>query len=245
MMINALIIDDEPLARENLISLLAEHDDIAIVGEASNAIEGIRAIHQLKPDVVFLDIQMPRISGLEMLSMLDPSHQPYVIFVTAFDEYAIQAFEEHAFDYLLKPVEASRLTKTLARLRQLRPKQELSLLENSTCPLKHIPAIGHNRIYLLNIEEILFVSSRLNSIYITDIKGKEYLTELTLKSLEDKSLLTRCHKQHLINLDLLKAIHFDDEGLATAIFTDNSDVDHTVIISRRYLKSLKEQLGLK
>ncbi|EON0522245.1 response regulator, partial [Shigella flexneri] len=127
-MIKVLIVDDEPLARENLRIFLQEQSDIEIVGECSNAVEGIGAVHKLRPDVLFLDIQMPRISGLEMVGMLDPEHRPYIVFLTAFDEYAIKAFEEHAFDYLLKPIDEARLEKTLARLRQERSKQDVSLL---------------------------------------------------------------------------------------------------------------------
>ena len=112
-MLRVLIVDDEPLARENLRFLLQDESDIEIVGECGNAIEAIGAVHKLRPDVLFLDIQMPRISGLEMVGMLDPEHRPYIVFLTAFDEYAVKAFEEHAFDYLLKPIEEKRLDKTL------------------------------------------------------------------------------------------------------------------------------------
>ena len=112
-MIKVLIVDDEPLARENLRVFLQEQSDIEIVGECSNAVEGIGAVHKLRPDVLFLDIQMPRISGLEMVGMLDPEHRPYIVFLTAFDEYAIKAFEEHAFDYLLKPINYTLLQEAL------------------------------------------------------------------------------------------------------------------------------------
>lgn len=91
--------------------MLETQRDIEIVGECGNAVEAIGAVHKLRPDVLFLDIQMPRISGLEMVGMLDPEHRPYIVFLTAFDEYAVKAFEEHAFDYLLKPIEAARLEK--------------------------------------------------------------------------------------------------------------------------------------
>ncbi|XLM21818.1 response regulator, partial [Chromobacterium piscinae] len=111
-MLKTLLVDDEPLARDELRQLLAAHAGFDIVGECGNAIEAIAFIHRQQPDVVFLDIQMPRVSGLEMLAMLDPDKLPRVVFVTAFDEYAIQAFEEHAFDYLLKPVDPERLAKT-------------------------------------------------------------------------------------------------------------------------------------
>lgn len=92
-MLKVLIVDDEPLARENLRILLETQPDIEIVGECGNAVEAIGAVHKLRPDVLFLDIQMPRISGLEMVGMLDPQHRPYIVFLTAFDEYAVKAFE--------------------------------------------------------------------------------------------------------------------------------------------------------
>ncbi len=138
-MLRVLIVDDEPLARENLRILLETQRDIEIVGECGNAVEAIGAVHKLRPDVLFLDIQMPRISGLEMVGMLDPEHRPYIVFLTAFDEYAVKAFEEHAFDYLLKPIEAARLEKTLARLRQERNLQDVSLLDDAQQTLKYIP----------------------------------------------------------------------------------------------------------
>lgn len=92
-MLKVLIVDDEPLARENLRIMLQNEPDIEVVGECGNAVEAIGAVHRLHPDVVFLDIQMPRISGLEMVSMLDPEQRPYIVFLTAFDEYAVQALK--------------------------------------------------------------------------------------------------------------------------------------------------------
>ena len=106
-MIRTLIVDDELYAREELALHLGQDPDIEILGQAANAIEALPLIQRLKPDVVFLDIQMPKLSGMELVAMLDPL--PRIVFVTAFDEYAIQAFEENAFDYLLKPVEPARL----------------------------------------------------------------------------------------------------------------------------------------
>ncbi len=115
-MLTALVIDDELLAQEELSELLQESHQVQVIDCANNAIEGLKKIHALKPDVVFLDIQMPQISGIELLTMLDQETMPYIVFVTAFDQYAIQAFEDNAFDYLLKPVDPQRLEKTLSRL---------------------------------------------------------------------------------------------------------------------------------
>ncbi|MGL4479457.1 MAG: response regulator, partial [Aeromonas veronii] len=133
-MIRTLIVDDEHYAREELRQQLACDPAIEIVGEATNAIEALPLIQRLKPDVVFLDIQMPKLSGMELVAMLDPL--PRIVFVTAFDEYAIQAFEENAFDYLLKPVEPARLAKTLARLKQDISPQPIERLAPT---IEHIP----------------------------------------------------------------------------------------------------------
>ncbi len=111
-MLRVLIVDDEPLARENLRVLLQEQSDIEIVGRVrANAIEAIGAVHKLRPDVLFLDIQMPRIRGWRWSACLTDEVSPYIVFLTAFDEYAVKAFEEHAFDCLLKPIEEKRLRK--------------------------------------------------------------------------------------------------------------------------------------
>ena len=161
-MLNALIVDDEPSARDNLRHLLEAEAEIAIIGECANAIEAISQIHRLQPDVVFLDIQMPRISGLEMVGMLDPNRMPHIVFLTAYDEYAVQAFEEHAFDYLLKPAEPKRLSKTLQRLRQRSAPQDVAALDESAGYLKYIPCTGHSRIYLLRFDEVLAIRSKLS-----------------------------------------------------------------------------------
>ena len=225
-MLRVLIVDDEPLARENLRILLETQRDIEIVGECGNAVEAIGAVHKLRPDVLFLDIQMPRISGLEMVGMLDPEHRPYIVFLTAFDEYAVKAFEEHAFDYLLKPIEAARLEKTLARLRQERNLQDVSLLDDAQQTLKYIPCTGHSRIWLLQMEDVAFVSSRMSGIYVTDR--------------ESRTPLLRCHRQYLVNMAHLKEIRLEENGQAELLMR----AGQTVPVSRRYLKSLKEAIGL-
>ncbi|WNP35986.1 two-component system response regulator BtsR [Enterobacter kobei] len=239
-MLKVLIVDDEPLARENLRILLEDESDIEIVGECANAVEAIGAVHKLRPDVLFLDIQMPRISGLEMVGMLDPEHRPYIVFLTAFDEYAVKAFEEHAFDYLLKPIATARLAKTLARLRQERAVQDVSVLPENQEPLKFIPCAGHSRIYLLQMDDVAYVSSRLSGVYVTSHEGKEGFTELTLRTLESRTPLMRCHRQYLVNMAHLKEIRFEDNGQAELLLREG----HTVPVSRRYLKNLKEALGL-
>jgi len=183
---------------------------------------------------------MLRISGLEMIGMLDPGHRPWVVFLTAFDEYAVKAFEEHAFDYLLKPIEEKRLDKTLGRLRQERCQQDISVFGESQQALKFIPCTGHSRIWLLQMEDVAFVSSRMSGVYVTDGAGKEGYTELTLRTLESRTPLLRCHRQHLVNMSHLKEIRLEENGQAELLLR----AGQTVPVSRRYLKSLKEALGL-
>ncbi|MBU9811145.1 two-component system response regulator BtsR [Rahnella sp. SL6] len=239
-MLRVLVVDDEPLALENLRLQLQDESDIEIVGECTNAIEAIGVIHKIRPDIVFLDIQMPRISGLEMVGMLDQQHRPHIVFLTAFEEYAVQAFEQCAFDYLLKPIQAARLQKTLARLRQGYQTQDVSQLSQYQQPLKFIPCISSNRIWLLQLEDVAYVSSRVGGVYVTGQNGKETFTELTLRTLETRTPLLRCHRQYLVNMDYLKEIRLEDKNQAELLLRDGQIVP----VSRRYLKSLKETVGL-
>ncbi|EHK4052550.1 TPA: LytTR family transcriptional regulator DNA-binding domain-containing protein, partial [Shigella flexneri] len=144
------------------------------------------------------------------------------------------------FDYLLKPIDEARLEKTLARLRQERSKQDVSLLPENQQALKFIPCTGHSRIYLLQMKDVAFVSSRMSGVYVTSHEGKEGFTELTLRTLESRTPLLRCHRQYLVNLAHLQEIRLEDNGQAELILRNGL----TVPVSRRYLKSLKEAIGL-
>ncbi|MBV8046709.1 MAG: two-component system response regulator BtsR [Paludibacterium sp.] len=237
---NVLIVDDEPLAREELRARLSTEADMTIIGECGNAIEAIAAIHRQKPDVVFLDIQMPRISGLEMLGMLDPEHTPHIVFLTAYEDYALKAFEENAFDYLLKPAEPARLAKTLERLRRtLGARQPLSQLAPGQA-LSYVPCQGAGRILLLKLPDIEYVSSRVSGVYVVDHAGSEHFTELTLRTLEEKSPLVRCHRQYLVNLDAVAEIRLGEGGAADIVARNG----HVIPVSRRFLKPLKQRVGI-
>lgn len=238
-MINVLIVDDEPLARDNLRCLLNDFECINIIAECSNAFDAIKTIHSLSPDVVFLDIQMPKISGIEMLSMISPHQIPHIVFLTAYEEYAIQAFEEQAYDYLLKPIEPNRLNKTIQRLLTETNRKDQIQIKNQHY-LKYIPCVGHNRIYLIDPNDVYYVNCRASGVYVINQDNIEYLTELTLKTLEERTRLVYCHRQYLINIQKLKEIRFVQANYTEIIL--NNDV--SVPVSRRYLKRLKEQLEL-
>jgi len=236
-MLTALVIDDELFAREELTELLEESGQIKVLGQANNAIEGLKKINQLKPEVVFLDIQMPQITGIEMLSMLDPETMPKVVFVTAYDQYALQAFEDNAFDYLLKPIDVARLSKTLKRLqRSTRQGKDYSALVPNA--LDQVPCIGHNRIVIIATNDVEFAFSDVSGVHV-QTKEQRATSQLTLKVLEEKTPLLRCHRQYLINVKAIKEIKLIENGLAEIITRS----DHKVPVSRRYLKELKETLG--
>ncbi|GHA57464.1 two-component system response regulator BtsR [Photobacterium aphoticum] len=236
-MINALVIDDERYAREELMDLLEESGKVNVIGECSNAIEALKKINTLKPDAIFLDIQMPQITGIELLSMLDPDTMPKVVFVTAYDDYALQAFEDNAFDYLLKPVEPARLEKTLKRLtRECQPVDYAPLVSDM---LELIPCTGHNRIILLRPAEIETAYSDLSGVHVVS-KTSKATTQLTLKTLEEKTPLIRCHRQYLIHPQAIREIKLLENGLAEI----TTQSHHQVPVSRRYLKELKDRFGL-
>lgn len=238
MMLHAILVDDELPARDELRSLLQQEPDIQIDSECSNALDAIRAIHQYHPDVVFLDIQMPRISGLEMVSMLDPEQHPAIVFITAYDEFAIQAFEQHAFDYLLKPIEPERLHKTVQRLQKLSAPTSYEAIA-ALAPLQSIPCYGHNRIYLIPLQEVEFIASDVTGIRVigTEQSG---ITQLTLRTLEERTGFIRCHRQYLLNPRHVKELCWQDNGNAEIITHSQQHVP----VSRRYLKPLKQALNI-
>ncbi|MCL1041472.1 two-component system response regulator BtsR [Shewanella marisflavi] len=234
-MITCLIIDDEPFARDALDDQLSAYPDIQVIGQCSNAIEGMQAIGKLKPQLIFVDIQMPKISGLEMVAMLDPDSMPRVVFVTAFDEYAIKAFDNHAFDYLLKPVDEARLATTIARVRRDLHQQPLDAVLPTQ--LEHVPCYCGNRLKVINVEEVEFAFSDLSGIHVNT--GHEQVhTHLTLKVLEEKTDLVRCHKQYLVSPQAISEIVILENG--AEVLTHSGK---TVPVSRRFLKPLKQLFG--
>lgn len=239
-MLNVMIVDDEPLSRENVSCLLRAYSEMNIVAECSNAVEAIGHIHRLRPDVVFLDIHMPRISGLEMVNMIDPDCLPHIVFLTAYDHYAVQAFEQRALDYLLKPIDPIRLHKTIERLcRECEPQKRDVLLQNDV-PLNYIPCVGHSKIYLTPLNDVLFINSRAAGNYVTTCDGQEYFTELTLRTLEERTHLIRCHRQYLVNIQQLKEIRFHDSGQTDMVLRGGTSIP----VSRRHFKNLKTRLSL-
>jgi two-component system LytT family response regulator len=236
-MLNSVIVDDEPLARQELRDQLEQAGNFTILAEFNNAIECLTDIHKLKADVLFVDIHMPKISGLEMVNMLDEDDRPFIVFVTAYDEYAIQAFEDNAFDYLLKPIEPARLQKTLTRLTH-----QISQTASQPIPaqpLTLIPCYQQNKVRLVQLNEVCYAFSDLSGVHI-GTNGGEYHTQLTLSVLEEKTDLVRCHRQYLVQPQVISEIELLDNGSAKLSIKSGKSLP----VSRRYLKELKALFGI-
>jgi len=235
-MMRAIIVDDEIYSREELEAMLQETGEFIVSGKCANALEAIQAIKKEKPDVLFLDVQMPVINGFELLSMIDEKLMPNVVFVTAYDEYALKAFEENTLDYLLKPVEKGRLAKTVQKLKRMLNGGEKPVFAGPD--IKKIPCILSSKIKLINTSDVEYVRSNESGVYVI-CQGGDFFTELTLKVLETRTNLVRCHKQFLVNVDHVDEIILHENMLAEI----KTKSGNSVPVSRRYLKILREKLN--
>jgi two-component system LytT family response regulator len=242
-----LIIDDEPLARQRLKRLLKEQDTIQIIGEAENGADGLLQIRALKPELIFLDIEMPVFNGFEMLSQLtDP---PKVIFTTAYDQYAVKAFEEESIDYLLKPIEAERLAKAVMKLKN---KQEaflipLELLMKQLNPKKEIKSLSvkiGDRIILVRLQELSYIEAEDKYVFLNTEDGKRHLTDFTLAALIEKlpDTFVRISRGTIINTDLIREIRKSFNG--TYSFLMKNAVESKLQSSRSYGTALRERFDL-
>jgi two-component system LytT family response regulator len=212
-----LLIDDEKLAVKRLARLLENYaETIKVTGEAFNGLEGQKLIEQLKPELIFLDIEMPVLNGFEMLAQLQ--YMPVVVFVTAFEAYAIRAFEENSIDYLLKPVEKERLQLTVEKLKKLKVdnkaidyNQQLFQAIEQLKPRKElisIPVKMGDRILLIRLEEIVYFEAEDKYVYLHTLEDKKYLIDNSLSSLEEKLPVgfIRTSRSVIINQHYVKEI---------------------------------------
>jgi two-component system LytT family response regulator len=214
-----LLVDDEPLARAGLRVLLARDPDVSAIHEARNGKEAVETIRRVRPDLVFLDVQMPEMDGFAVLQELGAKQMPAVVFVTAHDKYAIQAFEINAVDYLLKPVTEERFAKALARAKsslQSRPADEaslqiLSLLETIAVPqrsLKRLAVRSAGKTVFVDIEDVDWMEAAENYVQIHAGRA-EHLLHVTMNVLEkqlDPGLFLRIHRSVIVNVTRIKEL---------------------------------------
>jgi two-component system LytT family response regulator len=235
----ALIIDDERLARKDLISLLDAHDNISVVGEADDVPSSVEAIKRLNPDVIFLDIQMPGDSGFELLERTDVEAQ--IIFVTAYDEYAIRAFEVNALDYLLKPVNPERLAVALEKLesRELDTWKRARALHYED---RLFLMLG-NHFKFLKINAILSINAAGDYSEVLTSDGNKGLVLKSMKEWERRlpaQQFIRIHRSTIINMEYIERI---EEWFNYSFRLYLKGVEDPYVISRRYANKLKERLG--
>jgi two-component system, LytTR family, response regulator AlgR len=245
MSLRVLIVDDEPPARERLRSMLVEIGGFEVAGEAGNGAQAIELVDRLLPDVVLLDVRMPGVDGLEVARQLaNLDEPPAVIFTTAFDEYALQAFDSQAVAYLLKPIRAEKLQNALAKAARLtRPQlQQVALAAREPAHRSHIGVRGREGLKLIPVEEVLCFHADQKYTTVKHQKGED-LIEDSLKTLEEEfaASFVRIHRNALVNTRYLERIARDAGGQH---FVHLRGVAEPLEVSRRMAGDLKDRFRI-
>jgi two-component system LytT family response regulator len=256
--IKALIVDDEPLARQNIRLLLKDDPDVELIGECGSGAEAIRAIRREQPDLLFLDIQMPEMSGFEVLEKISTGPIPAIIFVTAFDQYAIKAFEVHALDYLLKPFDDTRFEKALRQAKDQIEQREISQLSQRLIALledrdsssirtvkplyiSRLMIKSTSRVFFLKVDDIDWIEAA--DYYVKLHQGKRaHLLRETMNDLEtklDPGRFIRIHRSAIVNLDRVKEMHPHFNGEYIVILQDGTELK----LSRSRREQLQQLLN--
>jgi two-component system LytT family response regulator len=252
MKIRTLIVDDEPLARERIRTLLADEPDLEIIGECANGAEALAAIQNQKPDLLFLDVQMPEMDGFEVLEKISADKIAAVIFVTAYDQYALRAFEVRALDYLLKPFDRERFDKALQRARtQIQQaasgdlnQRLLALLEDLRAEKKWLARLvikSGGRVFFLKVDEIDWIEAAGNYARL-HVARESHLLRETIKNLEtqlDPNKFLRINRSTIVRIDRIKELQPWFHGEHVIILQDGTQLTS----SRGYREKLEEFLG--
>lgn len=260
--ITALIVDDESLARKLVTRMLTEHSDIELLAECENGLQAVEAIATLKPQLVFLDIKMPGLDGFELLEKIDKRDQPYIVFITAYDQYALDAFKVHALDYLMKPFDQERFDQTIDRVRKqifgesdadfgrrFRSFLESNAIgttapqeEESETPINRLVVKDRGKIFFLNPEDVDWFEASGN--YVSLMVGpKTHMIHETLTKMEQKLdplKFLRIHRSTIVNIDRIKELqpHFNGEYIVIL------NTGKKLKLSRNYREKANEVLGL-
>jgi two-component system response regulator LytT len=237
MMLKALVVDDEAPARSELRYLLDETGGVEVIGEAGNALEAIQLIKAIPYDVIFLDIQMPGLTGVQLAEVLAGLQRPpAIIFVTAHSEHAVKAFEVRAVDYLVKPVDLERLKDAVSRL--------IPVSEQGPVKIERVPVEKAGKKLLVTVDDILYIMAKDDYSYL-HTEGDRYLSTMSLAMLEDKlanSGFFRIHRRYLVNLARVKEVVPMYGGTLLLTLTDANATQ--IPVSRRRVPALKKALGL-
>jgi len=244
--IRAVVVDDEERARKLVHELLRPHPDIELVAECANGFEAVKAVAELKPDLLFLDVQMPKLDGFEVLELIDPGVA--VIFVTAYDTYAMRAFEVHAVDYLLKPFSPERFDAALESARgrigrEMPPAAELHAAARPGKPLERVVIRDGTRVDIIPLEKLDYLEAQDDYVCLSS-GGKKHLKQQTLSSLEaclDPARFVRVHRSYIVNLEKVVKIEPYGKESRLAILADGTRLP----VSRSGYARLREVLGEK
>ncbi|MFO7935478.1 MAG: LytTR family DNA-binding domain-containing protein [Bacteroidales bacterium] len=245
-LIRSIIVEDEKPARDLIRAYLKGHDEIDLMGEYDNGFDGLKAINELKPDAVFLDVQMPKLNGFEILEVIE--HQPAIIFTTAYDKYAIRAFEQNAVDYLLKPFSRDRFDDSI---RKLKERIENNSGENeiekirlhfaeSDEKLHRVVIKKSGKIHVISTDDIHFLEAQDDYVMIYSEEGR-YLKQQTMKYFEnhlDNEQFVRVHRSYIANIGYIERIEPYEKTNYIIILKDGNKVP----VSRSGMQALKENL---
>ena len=227
--IRTVIVDDEELARQVLRELITAHPELEIVAECKNGFEAVKAIGELKPDLLFLDIQMPKLDGFEVLELTGTDM--VIVFATAYDEYALKAFEVHAVDYLLKPFGAERFEKALAQARQKlgRTMPVAELAQAVRAPgefLERIVVRDGTRVHVIPVEKLDYAEAQDDYIALAS-EGRKHLKQQTIASLEsslDPARFVRIHRSYVVNLERIAKVEPYGKDSKVAVLKDGTQL---------------------
>ena len=235
--IRALVVDDEPLARRNLVVLLRRDPDIGVIDECGSGAEAIAAIRRRRPDLMFLDVQMPECDGFDVLELLGGAVPPTVIFVTAHDEYAVRAFEAGALDYLLKPFDDARFQRALNRA-----KEKLAHYAQSPQRVERLVIKSAGQVVFLEVAEIDWIEAA-DYYACLHVGNDTHLLRRALSELErdlDDGMFCRIHRSVIVNLGRIRGLELKNDGEYEVVLNSNARLR----LSRRFRRTLQARLGV-
>ena len=236
--IRTMVVDDEPLARSNLTVLLRRDPEIVVVGECGSGVEAPDEIRRARPELLFLDIQMPECDGFDVLGLLGSQVPPAVVFVTAYDQYALRAFEAGALDYLLKPFDTARFERALDRA-----KQKIAGGKGLTSKLERLVIKSAGEVAFVNLSEVDWIEAA-DYYAALHVGTKTHLLRRSMAELEqdlDPEMFCRIHRSTIVNLERVQALKLGEDGEHRVLIQNGTELR----LSRRYRKQVQSRMGVR